>query len=57
MDKNVERTLRQRQEYGNCIICDAELDNNLIPTIILQHQMLGNVMICEKHIRIQGKES
>ena len=50
MDINLERTLRQRQESGQCIICTKEL-NEKMPQIILKHFILGNVLICESHIK------
>ena len=61
MNIDVEKTLRQRQEQERCIICARrldELDNGkIIPTIVTNHQLFGELFICEKHIRVQGKES
>jgi len=51
MDINLERTLRKRQESGQCIICEQKLNEKEIPQIILQHFILGPVIICEKHIQ------
>lgn len=56
MDSNLEETLRQRQEDDECIICAKKLDDKAIPQIILQHFILGPVIICESHIKQSGND-
>lgn len=50
MDSNLEKTLRQRQNAGECIICGKKIDSKM-PTIVLEHHKLELVEICESHIK------
>lgn len=52
---NLEETLRQRQNAGECIICGKRIDAN-IPTIILEHHKLDLVEICKSHIKQSGND-
>lgn len=55
MDINLEKILRQRVTDKECIICGNTLGEN-IPTIILEHDVLGLVEICESHIKQSGND-
>lgn len=54
MDINLEKTLRQRQADNECIICGVEVSDGKTPAIALNHYVLGNVLVCESHIKQSG---
>lgn len=55
MDSILAQILKERQEAGKCIICNEEISEK-VPCVALEHSVFGSVMICERHIRVQGKE-
>jgi len=50
MNSNLEKTLRQRQEDKECIICGKDI-KECKSIITLQHRILGEVIICPSHIK------
>lgn len=55
MDNNLKALLSKRKEAGACIICGALISDSKSQKITLSHSVLGDVIICQKHIRVQGE--
>ena len=51
MDSNLEKTLRKRADNNECIICGKDLEKDKQPITVLTHAVIGEVLICEKHIK------
>jgi len=55
MNSVLEKTLRQRISDNECIICGKSLEKQ--PIIVLTHAVLGEIFICEEHIKQSGNNA
>lgn len=51
MNSVMQKLLEHRQQNKCCIICGKNCGETNTPSIILHHFVLGNVEVCEKHIK------
>ena len=53
MDKDLQSTLKKRQENCQCIICGRDITEKMQKadeTFYLAHFLLGRVEICKRHV-------